>query len=365
MSYNVIPVLYSTNHKGLSLLTYSIYSLIEHRNENTFYDIFILHNNLTKYDENKLLKKLKKLSQFNIHFINCSHLDNEFNLNEIHNRSKSSIKTLSWPAPMYYYFFAHLFIKDYQKIIYLDIDTLVLRDLLDLYKIETDKAFAGVVCATIADWITLQNYYKQTNNEQKLKMWTYNSAFISNDINEFKNYLNSGVLLINLNKLKTYNLKDIFTKAKEYNFADQDIVGYFFKDDIQLVDYHLNYCIHFFVDNAMDKNVKKLNGNYFDIENIKDVYIIHYSFRPKPNEFFNLELKDYINSFNSLDQYLDSFKDFNLKWFNINKPKFSHLQNQLLSLSTAYKKQIVLDFSKTNIAKKALIIFGKEWNKIC
>jgi lipopolysaccharide biosynthesis glycosyltransferase len=128
---------------------------------------------------------------------------------------------------MYYYFFAGIFYDALvKKIIYLDIDTIVQHDLNVLYEQPATTTFTGCKCNVIIPYIQYQNQMNSIGllNQVEIKY----AGFINQNINKYDSYLNSGVLLINLDRLRNINLIDLFKCAHDNHFNDQDLLSFYF-----------------------------------------------------------------------------------------------------------------------------------------
>ena len=108
------------------------------------------------------------------------------------------------------------------RIIYLDVDTLVLRDLTELWRTDLEGKFIGVVKDVLIN----------LNVAQKI-------------VSERKSYFNSGMLLMDLNLFRKYDicsdLIDFAIDVAEYcEYGDQDILNYYFIDGYKLLDIKWN-----------------------------------------------------------------------------------------------------------------------------
>ncbi len=113
-----------------------------------------------------------------------------------------------------------------KRVIYLDVDILVKSDLASLYELNIeDKMIAGV-----RDVLTL----KQKRYQKKIG-------------NEPSNYINSGVLLIDIEKIKEASYQSKYIEFIKYKFEnhDQDIINKVYKDKIYFLDKSYNYTFQY------------------------------------------------------------------------------------------------------------------------
>lgn len=196
-----IPVVYATDHNYLFYTCVSITSLAEHAAESTFYKIYILVGEEFCDEENLLCALNDRYSNLQIAFI-CMEtevFDHVFIQNE--HISKAA--------------FYRLAICDFiseDKCIYLDSDTLITEDLQELidYDIET-YYLAG--CRDI--WIDC------------LSEEACEKRRIETRIPSMKGYVNSGVLVFNLKKIREDRLNESFIAHMNirYPYEDQDILN--------------------------------------------------------------------------------------------------------------------------------------------
>ncbi len=203
----------------------------------------------------------------------------------------------------YFRLFIHDIVpKEIDKILYLDSDTIVNKDLQGLWSVDLKEKLLGA---------TLDMNYKEHDHGGKFGL---------------KYFFNSGVLLMNLKKiraLKNYrNEIKIFIKEKRHLmvYNDQDIINYVFRDKIKTLPRKYNSYV--------------IRQSPFD----QDAVIYHYIFKTFQKSSFYLEKK--YNRYNRLYFY---YLDKTL-WKNW-RPKFSF-------------KYGVLKTNKLLIKLK--VLFGKD-----
>lgn len=196
-----IPVVFATDENYLFYTVVAISSMAENAGEQTLYRIYILvsgqlekgHQLLSdvqeKYDNIEIsLLPVRKCAFQNVH-INNSHVTK---------------------ATFYRLLLGELLQVD--KCLYLDSDIIVNVDLQELYDIEMDAEYI----AGVRDlWLDL---LEEQDREQRR---------IRTDIPSLDQYVNAGVLLFNLKKIREDNLTEKFCShmRKDYPYEDQDIVN--------------------------------------------------------------------------------------------------------------------------------------------
>lgn len=203
-------------------------------------------------DENKnKLESLKSIRPFDISFYDMSKIDlSGFPLN----RDYISVAT-------YYRLFINEFMpKDVERVLYLDCDIIVERDLKELWDINLDGYYAGVC----EDECSLDNL---------LRMKLKSSDFC----------FNAGVVLFNMLELRKINFTkeciDYYNKNWQFILLqDQDILNGVFDGKCKKMPLCWNAATPFF----MYKLWKLTAPSNERFEAIYNPAIIHYDFNPKP-----------------------------------------------------------------------------------
>jgi lipopolysaccharide biosynthesis glycosyltransferase len=146
----------------------------------------------------------------------------------------------------------HDLIQNHEKILYCDSDVIFEHDISDIFNIDINKKYAAVVKDAVG--MCLHYDHARINKEY---------------------YFNSGVMLINANRLRNENAfyKMINLRSSLDNkYMDQDVFNIYFGDDVMYLDYRYNYMI---------SNIKldgKIINHIFGTEFTRDQYkIIHYT----------------------------------------------------------------------------------------
>lgn len=173
--------------------------------------------------------------------------------------------------------------KKIDKILYLDPDIIINDDIKKLYEIDLNNNYLGAI---------KEDY----NGENKRRLF----------LNK-KNYYNSGVLVINLKKMRD---NDISTKIEKFiknlNFEniiypDQDIINIFYEENEILT-----------VDPLWNVHNEYLRLNNYKVDDFK---IVHYTGSTKPWNFTSLHpyRKYYIEYYNKINEEKFKYEDKNIK----------------------------------------------------
>ena len=195
-------------HVGVLLYSISV-------NTSSFVDVYIIHDNLSYSSLEKLTELDKSFPTIKINIIKIpDNIQNQLN--------KISLEGNKLPVTSCYRFILANLLPSLDRIIYLDVDTLVLRDLTELWRTDLEGKFIGVVKDALIN----------LNVAQKI-------------VSERKSYFNSGMLLMDLNLFREYDicsdLIDFAIDVAEYcEYGDQDILNYYFIDGYKLLDIKWN-----------------------------------------------------------------------------------------------------------------------------
>ena len=351
-----IPIVLSSDDEYAPFMYTTMISILENAYKKTFYIFFLLvPSDFSKSSENAILK-ISDIYKCSIHFI---HIKNIFeNLN---------MKITHITLPTYYrLLIGDLLTEEFDKCIYLDVDICVCKDLSELFNIDIkDNYLAGVVAAGY--------YFSKEKNCIRLNLTSMNQ------------YINAGVLVMNLKQIRKDNMTEIFKELakRNYDSQDQDVLNIACYGKILTLPPKYN---------AMTYRLKENDPRLKDIYNEEDIIeannaplIIHYSDKKKPwnsiggymeNYWWNIAKKTpYINwLFNRDNIYKNELKNW---WFkikkkplNIDEPKTFNEKIQWLKLydTTPIKtylsdKYLVRKWVKDKIGEEYLIPLLGVYNK--
>lgn len=206
-------VVFAINKSYITQLGTCLTSILEN-NQKEFFKFYILHSELTEQNYLQIYSLKRKYNNFNIILIK---IDKESVKN-----LKINIDYIS-KETYYRYFIANLLDED--KCLYLDADTIVKGNIVELYN--TD--ISNYCCAGCRDlYIETIDYKKQVG--------------LDNDL-----YINAGVILFNLKKFRQENyvqklLDNNLMLQDKIQFQDQDVINITFKNNIKEVSSIYNFC---------------------------------------------------------------------------------------------------------------------------
>jgi len=170
-----------------------------------------------------------------------------------------------YPKTIYYRLLAYKYLpKNIKRILYLDVDVLVINDLKPLYEIDLEDYWYAAASHTSLD---------VTDNLNKLRLGNY----------ETESYYNSGVMLMDLEAIReNVKAEDIFDyikkKGKTLFLPDQDILNGLYGQHIKMIPDELyNY------DARMNPLYFAKSNGKWDIDWVIDhTVVLHFCGRDKP-----------------------------------------------------------------------------------
>lgn len=207
MSFNnEIPVFFSIDDGYAPFLSVALYSAIKNSSRNRNYKAIILYEKLS--EEN--IKRLGALAtdNFKIEFVPMAK-----GLESITDRMSNRLRCDYFTLTIYFRLFIPIMFPQYEKAIYIDSDVVLVGDLAELYDTDIGDNFLGACTdLSVADVPPLVKYMEQAVGVPADK------------------YINSGVLLMNLKKLREAELDRRFLDLlNTYHFdciaPDQDYLN--------------------------------------------------------------------------------------------------------------------------------------------
>ncbi len=187
-----VPIFFACNNKYVPYLDVAIISLISHVSDENEYKITIMKTDITEENQAILLKHAK--DNVSIEF---------YDVKEMLEPVKEKLPDMFYfSVAAYFRFFIETSFPQYDKVIYLDSDVILLNDIAKLY----DTDVEGYLLAAA---------YEQ--NTDRSPMFT---NYVEDIIGiPYYTYFNSGVMVMNLKEFREFGVQDRFFKMlTKYNF---------------------------------------------------------------------------------------------------------------------------------------------------
>ena len=261
---NCIDIAYASNDNYVLPLCCAIKSLLVNiQNAEIFVRVHVLCSNTLSYTNRDLIKTIEDKNS-EINFIQVD--ENIFSKFHLEKNSHITRET-------YYRYLLPDLIKNTDKVLYLDCDTVVLNDISEIFSMNIEDYYI----AGVSDFSEMAFKKRLSLNK----------------------YCNAGVLLFNLKKMRKENMSE---KLIEYTlehsntipFQDQDVINIIFQDGIMMLDKKWNVQLAYY-SKYNDSTVNYLNFS---------AKILHYICEIKPwqYEYENLYKLQFFKYFYMLPQ---------------------------------------------------------------
>jgi len=260
MEGKLTPIVFATDENYVFFTAVAIYSLLHNLKSERHSDIYVLIDGNLSQENQALLKRAGNVKK------DCRVLLKTMDKSVF---KESVIKsTYITKTTLYRLLLPWLFLE-YDKCVYFDSDILVLGDISEML-----------------DWDVGDNYLAGVLDLEVCKNARHAEAL---GINNMHTYLNAGILIMNLDFLRSAQLRDSFLKATKagYPFADQDILNKFCYGKIDLIP-------------------QRYNSFSLYKAPVTEVAIRHYAGGPDVRPWYNLHSQDVSLWWSYADFFADS-----------------------------------------------------------
>ncbi len=265
-----IPIFFAVDDGYCPFLAVAIQSLIDNSSAENTYLIKILHTDIS--DENK--KKIAKYERENV--------DIEFvDLNYYIQKVKDKLYTRDYYSKTTYFrlFLPNLY-PQYDKVLYLDSDIVILDDIAKLYNTDMGD---NLVAAAPDDVIQFNEVFQ-----------VYVEKVVG--VADYRRYFNAGILLMNLDEMRKFKFQEKFLYSLDrITFVvaqDQDYLNRLCKGRVKLIDRIWNRMP------IADPKIKT--------ENVK---LVHYNLAFKPWHFEDILYKEFFWMYAQETEYFDTIQN--------------------------------------------------------
>ena len=180
----IIPIFFAIDDGYTPFLAVALQSLIDNANKEYKYLIKVLHTNVQK-------EHMEQIKKFESENVSIEFVDLSYYIEKV----KDKLYTRDYYTNTTYFrlFLPELY-PQYDKVLYLDSDIIVVGDISELYN--TDMG-TNLVAAAPDDIIQYNKVFQD-----------YAELVVG--VASYKNYFNAGVLLMNLDELRKFNFQEKF-----------------------------------------------------------------------------------------------------------------------------------------------------------
>ncbi|WP_252224093.1 glycosyltransferase family 8 protein [Clostridium sp. ZBS2] len=262
---SVSIVLMSSNYY-VPYLTATIKSIIDNNDSEKNYDIVVLQNEISLEYQNVILDFFYNINNVKIRF---------YNPEGLLKKTKLYISSRNYAREAYYRLLVPWILKGYDKTLVIDCDVVINEDVSLLYNTDINNYFVAGVKDIVFEGILEIEYdaYKYSKDILNLK--------------EAKNYINTGVILLNLEKIREcFTIEYIinFAESNKFRFQEQDIINSLFSQNILYLSMEWNCYVKLSRDIIMciDASSEISKNIYNNINDNAKIY--HFAGTPKPWE---------------------------------------------------------------------------------
>ena len=270
MNIREIPIFFAVDDGYCPFLAVAIQSMIDNASPENHYSIKVLNTDISRENKDKISKY--KRENISIEFVD---------LNYYIRKVKDKLYTRDYYSKTTYFrlFIPNLY-PQYDKVLYLDSDIVILDDIANLF--DTDLG-DNLVAAAPDDVIQFHPVFQ-----------TYAEKVVG--VADYRRYFNAGVLLMNLHQLRRFKFQEKFVylldKIKFSVAQDQDYLNRLCKGRVKLLDR---------VWNRMPIEDPKIRA--------EDVKLVHYNLAFKPWHFEDILYKEFFWMYAQETEYFDQIQD--------------------------------------------------------
>lgn len=265
-----IPIFFAVDDRYIPFLAVSLQSLTEHVSPQNHYFIKVLYTDISPENQ-------RQISRYERENVDIEFVDLNYYIEKVQDK----LYTRDYYSKTTYFrlFLPNLY-PQYDKVLYLDSDIVILDDIAKLYNTDMgDNLVAAAPDDVIQNIKVYQDYVEKVVG-----------------VADYRHYFNAGVLLMNLDELRKFRFQEKFIYSLErITFAvaqDQDYLNRLCKGRVKLVER---------VWNRMPMPDDKIREN--------DIKLIHYNLAYKPWHFEDILYKEFFWKYAAKTEYFDRIQE--------------------------------------------------------
>lgn len=344
---NQITIVSNFNNNYASIFSVFLTSALRYCSEKKNYEFIILSEDLTSENKKILNGIVNKYKNIKISFKNPFYILDDVNL---------FVDNAVYSKDLYVRTIIPYILKEYDKVLVMDVDTICKDDLSVLYQYNMEE----YSIAAVKDIV-----YKGYLNGIVQGTLEYCKNYMH--LSDPYNYCNTGILILNCKKIrKKYKLEDVLNhiNTHKYRIYEQDMINVLFEEDILFLEPEWN--VFTYTNEIVKKAISFAPiDDYLNYQEArKNPKVIHYAAHPKPwwcnNADFGIDFWEIARQspfYENLLGQLAWFQANNVIHGNIIRESFPRrVANVLLPRGSKrrnfVKKIIVKDSLIWNISKK-------------
>ncbi|MBD5405036.1 glycosyltransferase [bacterium] len=282
---NAITICFNCDKNYIPYLSITLQSIIENSSLNNNYDIVILYQDISYFQKYFILSMCRELPNISIRFFNMAKYIKDFNLDKLFTTNHLTISA-------YFRLFVGKIFSKYKKILYLDCDLVLTRDVAELFLMDIKEyPIAAVPDVMISNSLYMTGFNQVT--------WKHFKKYMKDNFNfsNQKTYFNSGVMIIDIGKFNNIELDYLINLAQNNTkfFHDQNVLNVAFQNNYYKLPTIWNFPWDIKFHSINDSYKHTLPNNILSLYEEYDMIpaIIHYTSHEKPwknihNSFANI-----------------------------------------------------------------------------
>lgn len=270
---NPVNICFAVNEHYALPLRNVIYSLIKFADSTRCYDILVMTKGLSEKTMKLITGPAENKDYVSVRFIEMAAYENEYLAKVIPKQKYLTVET------DYRLFMSTELFSGYERMLYLDCDTLVLADISKLFDEDLEgKVLGAVVEYSFRFWDYCKNPLFIDNEPYSIRSYCKNIVGVPS----LEDYFNAGVLLIDTEQLrKITSISEMVEVLSQKHFFmnDQDVINHLVSGNFKHLDVGWNYLICYeYIKNYPNSELQTI---------FSDVYcdtpgIVHYVGAAKP-----------------------------------------------------------------------------------
>ena len=267
-AFSPVNICFAANGTYAPYLAVSLYSLLCNADKSRLYDIIVLCNDVPEESLERLRRIAAMFECCSLRFVDMS----DFHMSVRDRHSSYITAETNYRLAI----LGELF-SNYDRVLYLDCDTIVTGDISELY--DTDLGGNAVGGAEAID----VRIFMHTKKSYFIDDYPYNFGGYAGKfmgIHHLERYFNAGVTLFDLKKCREITSADEAVELlnrRKWVYNDQDVLNMLFKDSVCMLDIKWNYTVN--IESAYaDAVMRKIVSDCYRTE----YGIIHYIGIRKP-----------------------------------------------------------------------------------
>lgn len=211
-----IPIVYAVDDNYAPFLCVSLKSILDNMNKDYFLKVYILNTGISEKNKSRIIE----IAEENCNNVDVEYVDVADRMDSL--KDKTHLRDYYTNAIYYRIFIPSLF-PQYEKIIYIDCDIVLINDISKLYNVDLgDNIVAAVHEEAMSSFDCFGSYSEEFLGVPRMQ------------------YFNSGLLVINTAEYRKETIETKFINlmlSEKFEVApDQDYLNVLLKDRVKLVD---------------------------------------------------------------------------------------------------------------------------------